>query len=1164
MTVIAPAQKRYRPEVHEQRAMVNYLAKRVVDDGTGVADGDHCVGDPPRARYYLSTLAPRDPNDANGGPISDRDANTSLGFETEMEDGTLLKITASCSVYYRVLPSFAEQSATWRRIGNGAVGNGGAGVPRLPVRQVYRRIEIPAQTFTVTVGKDPIEDVSRKAFDDAFAAARDAAINDARAFRAGFKDVPLTALVDATTYSTHLAGLQGSIVAPEWGAHVTLIPRPGRDGRLRVNVLLVNDSVQPMLSPNAKGVARRDDDRDHYLYRATIRVTAEKGAIKGILLDLGPDAYRYNGHLAAYALGCGVEAPGWDGKSERIPELRTVPAPQQLTYRVEPVDDEISRRATNYELLAEDPIPRLREFEAQLRRYVDDPNTWNVPDLDPEKQQCLAQDRERAVAEVARFSEGVRWLERDSRLLLAFKLANQAMIELGNVTGKTYAGWRSFQLVAIVSELTTLAWRQHPEDAFTHGIWGQTSADPTEAATVVFFPTGGGKTEMYLGATAVAMFYDRIRGKGRGITSICRFPLKLLTLNQCQRLVDFVFAAERVRADNAAAIVAAAKSAGGTAANVPFEVGLLIGSADTPNRLSQGEWLSNLQNPELLEKIRVVDRCPSCKQRKVRVKPPAQPDLRLDHVCNACNTRIPIMITDGEVYRYLPPVVVGTVDKLAMLGLTDRFGMVLGDCDSECTLHGLARGGKCVEKGLCEKIGGQVVSLTAKLVDPSPTFEIVDELHLLTEELGAFDGQYETAFAEIQRMLTSASRADRRGIRPKILATTATIRGWDRQIDHLFGLVSIVTPTMGPLLNETFFWRRDFESPMRLFVGILPTHGKTAEMTVVRILSVLHAAIQDLKRNGNNADPGFAHMAPENFTKLLELYRRSLTYTGSLVDLGKLHRSIPTQVDAYLIERGYDPVKFEMLYSGASREGIGEVRRITEDLEKNDGTTDAVIATSSVSHGLDIDRLNLMIFNGQPKQTAEYIQASSRVGRFVEGLVFIVINPRRERDRSIYRYHGKYHEYLDRQVNPVAINRWSKNAGKRTFPGIFMALVLQVLNRQWWDKKHAPKHLHQLEQMQQALSDPAMSQAKQGEITAALIRLYKADRPEALELRRFIEQTVQDVLGQLKMAAATMGGTRSFGDYRATSDFLGMGYTPMISLRDVDTGIPFWLERGRK
>ncbi|MHB8152813.1 MAG: helicase C-terminal domain-containing protein [Bacillati bacterium] len=1153
--IAAEREGKYEPGVTEQEGIVDFLAQRVVDDGTGLADGDVCVGEPPRARYYLSTLAPDSATVQIDGDRSDRDANNAMGFEMEVESGTRLRVTAECSVYFRILPTYDEQMGGSSRIDS--VGHAGlrpkkAGVPRVPLRSVYQRVPIGPIRVAVAAGAEMVS-VGREEFDLAFAAAVKQAKNHPRAFKR-IENVPVEFLTDERVFEKFLATkTDAEFPVPDWKAHLALIPRRGRDGRLRVNVLLVNDSTQPMV-PALRG--QQDDARDHFLFRAHLEVEPEFGRIKPIALDLGPDAYRYDGRLAAYAMSCGVEATWQDGS---IVRLMSVPAPVQQTYRVEPVDDDTTRQATRYDLLAEDPLPLLDLFAADLDRYANDLDNWSGADLVPAQRAYLQIDHARARSESARFHEGIRWLRKDPRLLTAFRLANRTMVQMGEMSGKRNIAWRSFQLVAIVSELPTLAWREHAPSEFSPGLWGgESDPDPTSAATVVFFPTGGGKTESYLGMTACAMFYDRIRGKGRGITSICRFPLKVLTLNQCQRLVDFVAAGEIVRALKRSEIAAFQGWS-----DIPFEVGLLIGSDDTPNRLSEGETVKHLQNEAALERTRVVDRCPFCAERSVRVIKPDDRVLRLDHVCGSCNKRLPIIITDGEVYRYLPTMVVGTIDKLAAMGLSDRFGNLLGDVDGECDMHGLCRGLKCVEKNLCVKLGGRITPLEKPLVDPSPTFEIVDELHLLTEELGAFDGHYETALAELQKLLSSRLRPDGRGMRMKIIATTATIKGEDRQIDHLFGLRSVVTPSMGPNIDQTFFWRRNFTQPMRLFIGIQPSHGKTAEMTVVRLLSVLHAAIQDLVRRGTGSDVHFAGMHSDKFLRLVELYRRSLTYTTSLVDLGKLHRSIPTQVDAYLIDRGYSPITFEMLYSGSSREGIGEVRRIVEDLEKDDGLTDAVIATSSVSHGLDIDRLNLMIFNGMPKSIAEYIQASSRVGRRVEGLVFIIYNPVRERDRSHFRYHGKFHEYLDRMVAPVAINRWSRFAGRKTFPGIFMAYVLQQLNREWWVAGKAPKHLHQLEQMQQALNMPSVIGAQAAVIKRELIAFYMADRPEALELKAWIEKTVDEVLARLRMAAPAVGNTIGFGNYRSTADFLDCGYPPMISLRDVDEGISFWPARGR-
>lgn len=220
-----------------------------------------------------------------------------------------------------------------------------------------------------------------------------------------------------------------------------------------------------------------------------------------------------------------------------------------------------------------------------------------------------------------------------------------------------------------------------------------------------------------------------------------------------------------------------------------------------------------------------------------------------------------------------------------------------------------------------------------------------------------------------------------------------------------------------------------------------------------------------------------------------------------------------------------------------------------------------VVATSMVSHGVDVDRLNFMLFNGMPRSMAEYIQASSRVGRAHHGLVFMLFNPVRERDRSHYRYHGKFHEYLDRMVEPVAINRWSRFAVRRTLPGILMGYLLQIANRDWWQAGNAPGHLHDLSKMQAALRDPArggLDGVQLTELLEALHAVFQSHRPEGQELRSDLEDMVEHAIASLRSAgaSATLAGGNNRG-YRATGDYLGLECRPMTSLRDVSEGIPF-------
>ena len=598
----------------------------------------------------------------------------------------------------------------------------------------------------------------------------------------------------------------------------------------------------------------------------------------------------------------------------------------------------------------------------------------------------------------------------------------------------------------------------------------------------------------------------------------------------------------------------------------PFTVGFFVGEGNTPNSLSRDrEVLGRLiGDPRRRREVRVTDECPYCGVRAVEVMPPDPVLLRLIHRCTACDRDLPLYVVDTEIYRYLPSLVVGTLDKLAMIGLSDRFGALLGDVDCECTIHGLGRGQKCHERRAEGHPAGTVRPLPAPLYDGSPTLEIVDELHMVDEELGAFAGHYEGLLAAVQREFSARSRPDRRGVRMKVIATTATIEGEDRQCEHLFGLRSVVFPLPGPSRMGSFYWSLDESAPLRRFVGILP-HRATAEMALVRILISIHMAIRRLEMSDRSRLlPALADMADPEFAVLLDLYRVSLTYVTSLVDFGKLRRSMDTQVNEALRRDGMRQVYVQELSGDAT---FDDIRATLDDLRQT-RRTEAIVATSMISHGVDEERLNVMVFNGMPKSMAEYIQASSRVGRRYLGVVFMIFNPVRERDRSHFRYHGKFHEYLDRMVEPVAINRWSRWAARKTLPGLLMGEILQCVNRAFWDAGRAPGHLHDLSRMQEALRPPrtgGIGAAQPEALSQAMREAYLADRDEAAELRRDIEERVMTATSSIRAAgAAASAAVGSRATYRGTGDYLGLEYQPMTSLRDISEGLPFFIVSDRR
>lgn len=1139
--------------------MAMHMVNAVVSDATGLSDGDRCVGEPPSAKYYLAALAPSDQDMRVSAVRKGRETANGLGFEfeTSANPGTVY-VDAEASVYYRVFPTYEEQleaASIHQTDGTTTLSESSRLVP------VYRRVGVRVTDIPLEIGiNKPTVNVGHMEFATQFREVEAGLQSDPSIYRRPADDgrrdisVPRFALENARAFEQWIAKLPGQPVMPKWDAGIVAHQRRvyANGNRTRVEILLTNYSQEPkqdVTTRQGEQIEVPDRDRDHGLFRAHIAVRASAPeTLLPIEIHLGPDAYRYDPQLAGYAINCGIE-PVWDGND--LTAIRSVAAPVETTYRTQ----RQSHSSTNFEVLEHDPLPELVRLAEELEAYPKDA-AWSLASLNPEQARVKEHDREAVAAEARRFRAGLTWLRRDERLLLAFRLANRAMITLGNLTGKNYTEWRLFQLVFIVSQLPALTWREWPEDQFEEGLWGDDGAkDPTSSVSVLWYPTGGGKTEAYLGLAMCAMFYDRARGKTRGVTAWCRFPLRLLSLQQTQRLLAVVAAADEVR-DKAAPEL---REVGGSAGD-PFALGFYVGESNSPNSLSRdSELLARLHDETRRSRLRVVDECPYCGKRAVSVPMPDPTDLRLRHVCKSCQRDLPLYVVDNEIFRYLPSLVVGTVDKLAGIGLSDKFGALLGDVDCECDLHGLGRGGKCHERRMQGHPKNVVHPLPMPLYDPSPSLEIVDELHMLREELGAFDGHYETALATIQRQLTGRQRQDGRAVRMKVIATTATIKGEDRQCEHLFGLRSVVFPLAGPSLEESFYWKQSYDEARR-FVGILPNR-LTAEMTLIRVLIALHKAIQNVQI-GSSLPPIFDELTEQQINHILDLYRVSLTYVTSLVDFGKLRRSVDTQINPGLANDGFREINVEELSSDTAAQGVDRIRNILDDLQMHGGTTDAVIATSMASHGVDIGRLNLMVFNGMPKSMAEYIQASSRVGREYPGAVFMVYNPVRERDRSHYRYHGKFHQYLDRMVEPVAINRWSKFAATKTFPGILMAEILQTLNRQWWEMGGAPQHLHELARMQaaiRAVSAGGLPLAQQEALLRTLSEAYLSDRPEATELRAELSESLERVLGSLRSAGVSPGRGSGLRQYRGTADYLGLEYDPMTSLRDVEEAIPFFV-----
>ena len=582
-----------------------------------------------------------------------------------------------------------------------------------------------------------------------------------------------------------------------------------------------------------------------------------------------------------------------------------------------------------------------------------------------------------------------------------------------------------------------------------------------------------------------------------------RFPLRLLSLQQLQRLADVMGAAELVRRETPSV---------NCSSNDPFSIGYLVGSGNTPNALTKfgdGGLLTDFQqNPSLMKRYLTIPNCPFCGQRTVKMDLDRE-HTRLIHRCTNAqcpevsnNGVLPIFIVDNEIYRYLPTVIAGTIDKITAVGLQRKFSHLFGAVTHRCPKHGYMSLDECTEKYADCKVKAKD-AIPVEIKDPSPTLQIQDELHLLREELGAFNGHYETFLDTYQQK--------QENVRTKIIAATATIEEYETQIIHLYDRQARRFPVPGPSLGESFYATTLHNDTRRFFVGIMP-HNYTHINAIVRIAELFHREIEDLYRDPNGAIDRLEFTKVETkdeFLQMLSNYEVFTTYLLSKREGDRLNQSFDGQLNRELTDAGYSDVQNESIIGDTS---FSEVAAILDRLETPSSDFPnrlrSVTATSTISHGVDVERLNYMCFFGMPRQTAEYIQTSSRAGRDHPGVIIVCFNPARERDQSHYQLFAKYHEYLDRLVEPVPINRWSKFSIQRTIPGLFMGIFLNDYNIRMGGNLWSAKKVRQLIENREVHPDAIIEYLEQAYRTSG--------RDVGQDFAEVIKQKVNDYIDALR------------------------------------------------
>jgi hypothetical protein len=633
-----------------------------------------------------------------------------------------------------------------------------------------------------------------------------------------------------------------------------------------------------------------------------------------------------------------------------------------------------------------------------------------------------------------RIERGIGTLARDADALDAFRVANRAVARaLRKRLDIESPRWRAFQLAFILLNLPGLADPRDPH---------------RETVDLLFFPTGGGKTEAYLGLAAFAMVLRRLRHPGEkglagaGVSVIMRYTLRLLTLDQLARAAGLVCALELER-----------EKAGRRYGEWPLEIGLWVGKAATPNILGRkGDGRSDSArskvrqfkaDPKSKPSPIPLENCPWCGTRfgpdsfALLPNDDAPNELRIvctNFECDFTRDRaLPIVAVDEPIYRRLPAFLIATVDKFASLPWVGQAGALLGGAD------------RADAKGFYAAAEpGHGTRLASPL--PPPDLVIQDELHLISGPLGTMAGLYEAAIEAL-----CVRTIDGRAVRPKIVASTATVRRAQDQIQALFARsVTQVFPPPGPNRRDSYFARTvpATEMPARLYLGIA-SQGRNPKVLMRKAWLALMGAAERAYRDAGGH---------KNLENPADPYMTVLGYFNSLRELGGARRILEEEVQntikSYGLRKriGEDRGLFQdrktfsevvELTSRVSTDKVADARRRLGVGFHESQRVDCAIATNMISVGLDIPRLGLMVVLGQPKTHAEYIQATSRVGRDDErpGLVVTLLNFHKPRDRSHYERFRHYHETFYRSVEVGSVTPFSARALDRGFAGAMVALA---------------------------------------------------------------------------------------------------------------------------
>ncbi|MDG6912542.1 MAG: hypothetical protein JRN35_05610 [Nitrososphaerota archaeon] len=600
-------------------------------------------------------------------------------------------------------------------------------------------------------------------------------------------------------------------------------------------------------------------------------------------------------------------------------------------------------------------------------------------------------------------------------------------------SSKTSVAWRSFQMAFILETIPDIV-----DGASPH----------REEVDLLWVGTGGGKTEAYLGIAAFSLAFRRLsRGpdvlQSGGMNVLMRYTLRLLTIQQFQRAATLLCACEVIRDSDT--------RRWGNASH-PFLVGLLVGQNTTPNwtgsesdlrdsALSESEEDSEqrtaIQALSLYQRTHEVPQgsnpfqlshCPWCGARLTEVSYSIDRNLGLRTHCvrQGCYFQthdIPVLTVDEDILHRLPALVIGTVDKFAQLPFNPNLAALFGHVRARCRDHGFI--GRTENHPSQHRGAPPVQELSAPL--PPPDIVIQDELHLLNGPLGSLVGIYETAIDFL------CSRAEPNGRRlPKIVTSTATIRRANDQVNSIFARSVHRFPPPGSLVNDSFFLKEDIDmSADKLYVGVIPS-GIGQKTLLKKALSAVLLKVQEARDNGRPVDDW-------------DRFWTVVAYFNSIRELGSAKTTIEDDINNEVADKRQILPVPEL----TSNLDSSQLPQMLDDLFRkgDDPRAVGILACSNMfSVGVDVTRLGLMVVNSQPKTTAEYVQATGRVGRAKtgNGLVIILYNWARPRDQSHFERFYDYHQRIQSHVEAITVTPFSDGSRHRALHAVYVGLARAV------------------------------------------------------------------------------------------------------------------------